>query len=256
LFQKKVLVTQKDLSGPLAEYVSHVPRADLNLTAKFGFFAWKPALAKMALDGHWGQFDGVCYLDAGCEILPSVWTRKKFQQYLEKCTTVGAVVFHSNCPENLYTTKKVFELFPKVEPGDTAPQLQGGTWFLGGEYGSSIASEWYSASKNVYALITDDFDPKVEISGFVAPRNDQSFFSLTCKSHNIYAETVIPPGGGKGFRTHLRSLFFPFRWARNRSGKSENYSPMEKLGLITIRIYKVTAALRNLIRNKNLVNPS
>lgn len=254
IFQKRVLVTQKDLSGPLGEYVSHVPRADLNVAAKFGFFSWKPALAKMAFDGYWGNFDSVCYLDAGCEVLPSVWTRKRFQQYLEKCTTTGAVVFHSNCPENLYTTQKIFELFPKIEPRDTTPQLQGGTWFLGGEYGSSIASEWYSTSMRTYALITDDFDARMETSGFIAPRNDQSFFSLTCKSHNIHPEIVLPPGGGKGFRTQLRSLYFPFRWARNRTGQSENYRPIEKLGLTTIQIYNVTSAFRNWIRNINLIN--
>jgi hypothetical protein len=246
LFEKKILISKKDLSGDLGEYLKAVPKSDLNVSAKYGYFAWKPAIAKMAFDGYWGEFESVCYLDAGCEVIPSIWTRRSFQKYLEKSANRGVVVFHSSHPEKFYTTKQVFEKFPKVDSSDSTPQIQGGSWFLGNQLGNEVASSWYHSSQISYPLLTDVFDPEKEDDDFIAPRNDQSFFSLACKSYKISPEPIIPPGGGSGPRTLVRSLFFPFRWARNRSGESQTPTTLRIFGSISLSLYFYFSKFRNL----------
>lgn len=245
IFDKTILVTENDLRNTLRPYLDFVPEDDMNLESKFGFFAWKPLIAKLALDGYWGDFESVCYLDAGCEILPSLWTRRNFLDYLEKASEIGAIVFHSLAPEKLYTTRDVFKLFPEIDLNDATPQIQGGTWFLGNQLGSEISSTWYDTCKSSYTLMTNSVDFARECADFVAPRNDQSFFSLTCKTFKIFPEAVIPPGGGKGIRTQIRSIFFPFRWARNRTGKTENDFLLSVFGKISLVVYFKFKAFRN-----------
>lgn len=237
LFRRIEIITQTDLPGVLKPYLSHVPYDDLTLGSKFGYYAWKPALAQLAFDGIWGDFDCICYLDAGCEVLPSYWTRRNLQKYLQKSAQVGAVVFHSFHPENHFTTQELFSLFPKIDPSDNTPQFQAGSWIMAGSIGKDLVNSWFRLSRENYSLITDSFDKDSQSKSFIAPRNDQSFFSLTLKSAGIEPEAKIPPGGGLGLRTRFRSFFFPFRWARNRTGQNQGMKIYRLLGLFSLRIY-------------------
>jgi hypothetical protein len=246
IFSRFEIVTQKDLSTLMPEIISIVPENQWNSTHKYGYYIWKPQIANLALTGTWGDYDAVVFLDAGCEILPSYWNRKKLLSYLKKAAQNGAVIFHSKGPEFLYTKKSIFAQYPKVDSSDATPQIQSGSWILSGQKGISIASEWASKSSLNYQNISNEFDPAVEVPGFIAPRHDQSYFSLTCKAAGITPENVLPPGGGNGVRTHFRSLYFPFRWARNRSGNETNKYFYKVLGGVSLRVHALLMNFLNL----------
>ena len=237
VFQDYHIVTQPELFEFIPEIIAKVPIKEWNYDNRFGYYIWKAQIAKAAMAGRWGSFDGLMYLDAGCEILPSYWSRKRLLGYLEKARKNGAVVFDLEVLEYQYTKKQIFEMFPLVSKLDRSGQIQSGSWILSGQLGKEIASVWAESSAKDYELISNEFNPTTEEPDFILPRHDQSFFSLTCKSFGILPEIETPPGGGNGVRTQLRALYFPFRWARNRSGKKTNFVFYRALGSLSLKVY-------------------
>jgi hypothetical protein len=237
IFNRYVVITEPELHSLMPDVIQKIPPGHRNIQNKYGYYIWKPELARLAMAGQWGDFDSILFLDAGCEVLPSFWSRKYMLALLEKVKSNGAVVFHSNCPELNYTKRSVFSFFPSISPRDASPQIQSGSWMLSGELGKNIADKWASAATFSYEDISNDYIEFNEVEGFIAPRHDQSFFSLTCKSFGIQPEDSMPPGGGHGLRTQLRAIFFPFRWARNRTGENSNFFIFRLFGLLSLQTY-------------------
>ena len=74
-----------------------------------------------------------------------------------------------------------------------------------------------------------------ESQDFIIHRYDQSIFSLLAKSLGYTPITDTPPGQTNSFRGKMRAFFFPFWWARNRTGQSIIPKFMQIAGRLTLK---------------------
>ena len=184
----------------------------------------------MATSGLFGEFEGVCYLDAGCEVLPSYFSRRSFMGIIEKAEKEGLIAFSTGALEFHYTKGKVFDHFESVDRLDSSPQLAAGSWFSFGAQGKKIINQWASSAETSYELISNEFVRESEHIDFQAPRHDQSIFSLTCKVNKVNPYPHRPPGSANTLKSFIANFLFAFRWARNRTGESANPVWLQKLG--------------------------
>jgi len=185
----------------------------------FGFYAWKPILAKAALSNFWGEVDGVFYLDAGCEILPTKHTRSRIRNFMFKAESIGAVIFSTGKSELAYTKKSVHALFPNLMPDGKSQQNMSGIWFLSGDIGGLFAEKWHLHSSEIVNL-NDQISDK-ESGEFIEHRHDQSIFSLVSKDFGIEPEPIALRGLETGIKKYVFAWIGPVRLARNLSGKSD-----------------------------------
>jgi hypothetical protein len=186
----------------------------------YGFMSYKSELVHNAFSGFWGDFDGVLWVDAGCDVLVNDLSRLRLKRLMKYAELHGAAFFTLDTPEISFTKRDFFRFFPKIDPYSAGPQIQT-TWFLlYGELGKSIAKEWLSITVSNKSLI--DLSPSVmpEFPEFVENRYDQSAFSLICKSRGLTAMKYQPSNGGATLPGKIRAGTHPFWTSRNRSGKS------------------------------------
>lgn len=208
-----------------------------------GIFLWKPLIAQLSVQGTWGVYDGIYYLDSGCEITARYFSRRKTKYFMNLAMRNNVVVFHSNTPEIVNTKRRVFEAFPSVNPEDTTPQIQAGSWFVSSTGAERMFSQWNQLWQQDRSLIDNSLSIN-EHRHFVSPRHDQSIFSLLCKSFGVTAEDSIPPGDLTRIRTQIRSFFFPFSWARNRSGETKLSFWISLVGKITLFPFRIGRLIR------------
>lgn len=237
VFERCIMVTESSLIELAPELIRLVPAEDWNIDKKFGYYIWKPIIARAATSGTWGDYDGVFYLDAGCQILPTYWNRRAVIKFFSKASRLGVVVFSTGGEENRFTKSRVFDLFPNIDMDCKTPQIAGGSWVLSGTIGRDIAAQWAWLATSNYDNINEKIESGKESPGLIAPRHDQSIFSLLCKSKNIVPEEVMPPGGGSSYKTQIRSLFFPFSWSRNRTGTDSTSFVIRAIGSISLICY-------------------
>lgn len=218
IFDTFVIVTERDLANFSPWLFEWYSAQELKTIPGYGFYAWKAAIARAATHGYWGDAEVVCYLDAGCEVLPGRRSKRLFIRWITKAQKFGAVGFSSFAPEWKYTKSEIIKLFPNSEKSLTADQFQSGTWLLGGTYGQDIAIEWDEVCSSS-RIFTDD-SIGTEIPGFVAHRHDQSVFSMVLKKYRIKPESIPTPYPNSNFLANLKALRSPLWAARNRSGKS------------------------------------
>ena len=236
IFDECVTINLSTFEEIFPEIRDFVPTEDWNLEAFFGHYIWKPILAKMATTGFWGDFDGICWLDAGCEVLPSYFSRKSFKKLMSEAEQTGAVVFSTGAPESGYTKREVFNVFPKLASTDHSSQIASGSWFFHGATGAGLAKEWSRISLSDYQLLSSTYDPEIQAGNFVSPKYEQSILSLVCKNALIQQQKVRPPWSANNFKAFIRNFFFAFRWARNRTGAAANPKFFRMLGRATLRI--------------------
>jgi hypothetical protein len=234
VFDRCVIVDLELIQELWPAYSKRVPQKDWCAERNFGHYIWKPVIAQLATTGMFGNFEGVCYLDAGCEVLPSYFSRRSFIELIEKAESEGLVAFSTGAPEFQYTKGKVFDYFKSTDRFDRSPQLAAGSWFSFGPRGKNIINQWVSAAEFDYALINDEIEENNEFIEFQAPRHDQSLFSLTCKSNKIYPHSRRPPGSLNTIKSFAANFFFAFRWARNRTGRSANPIWLRKMGVFSL----------------------
>ena len=236
IFDKCVTVNQSTLEKICPEIHDLVPSEDWNLGAYFGHYIWKPMLAEKAATGFWGNFNGVCWLDAGCEVIPSYFSRKSFLKLMAESERTGAVVFSTGAPELFYTKKEVFDEFPGHSSEDRSDQIAAGSWFFHGATGVGLVKEWSRIAVSNYKLVSSRLDPEIQSNEFVSPRYEQSILSLVCKSGPISPQRIRPPGSENNFRSFSRNFIFAFRWARNRTGNNSSPRIFRMLGIATLLI--------------------
>ena len=187
-------------------------------TRGFGYYRWKSRVVHLALSGFWGSFDGLCFVDAGCDMNFNVFTNHKLQKNIEYAEAHGVLAYTISTPERMVTKRKVLEFFNAEE--DYSDQFQSGTFFLHGDLGRSIASEWDSVCTKDVSFSDDSLTTGGEYSDFFEHRHDQSIFSLVLKKNCVDAYLPHPPGLPPKLNLSLENLFAPVWWTRNRSGQS------------------------------------
>ncbi len=186
----------------------------------YGFMCWKAEIVKAAFDGKWGSYDGVLWLDAGCEVSINPVSKIRFQYFKFFARKNGVAAFTLKTKEIEYTKRDLFELFPEIDPRSAGDQIQT-TWMLfHGSTGRTIANEWFDLVCKGTNLL--DFSPSLlnEYPEFIQNRNDQSAFSLVCKMNRLRIMKYKPTAGTGSLLATFRGLFHPFWTSRNRTSRS------------------------------------
>lgn len=218
LYSHVVIVTEDDLASISPHILEWYSLPELSELPGFGYFIWKSAIAEAATSGHWGNFDSVTFLDAGCEIVPGNRSRKSLSMLIDQSKRDGAVVFSTGCPEWQYTKPVVLEKFAGLPIDLKSDQVMGGVWILSGKVGRGIAKSW-----NDLVKIAPEMTNDLLISappGFIAPRHDQSILSMVIKKFGISPQPHMPPFPRDTFLSRMVALRFPIWAARNRSAAS------------------------------------
>lgn len=233
LFAKTVVVTESDLLDICPHLFNWYTPDELHSTPGFGYFIWKSAIAKAATEGYWGNYSSVLFLDAGCEIVPGSRSSSILSRLISKSKDSGVVVFSTGCPEWQYTKPYVWSHFNHLSPLNSSDQMMGGIWILSGERGAQIAEKWNSYVALSPEMTNDSVDQLPQ--GFVAPRHDQSIFSLVLKTFGVVPESEFPPFPRNTFLSKLLALRFPIWAARNRSSLSTITLPLRLISYLLPR---------------------
>ena len=184
----------------------------------FGFMSWKSELVKSAFDGRWGKFDGVIWIDAGCEISINLISKLRFRGFQKYAETNGVAAFTLRTPEIEYTKQDLFDEFPEINPLTSGDQIQS-TWiFFHGDAGSLASNKWFETICKGTHLLDLALSRKPESPRFIENRYDQSSFSLVCKSLGIPPMKYSPTAGFGSSFSRLRGFFHPIWTSRNRTG--------------------------------------
>lgn len=184
-----------------------------------GFWAWKPLVLKHALNNLSATTKVIGYVDSGCWVNVNTRSTDRLTHYFEVAKSSGGVTFYAGkgCVESTYTKK---ELINRMKPSNTSlntTQRAGGIWLLRVDAAEAIVEKWWEFASN-FANINNDFDQNIQVENFVAPRNDQSIFSLLVKEAGIPVledDLNIHPALKE---ISSKDLCLPFWAARHRSG--------------------------------------
>jgi hypothetical protein len=220
LFDQQICVTESDLVEICPQIFDTFSEDELTVRNKYGFYSWKSSIANAAMQGFWGKYDLVFYLDAGCELVPSFWNIRKLKKMMISAENKGIVAFAINTTEREYTKKLLLENMQVSETSISSNQFQSGSWFLYGDIGRDFAFQWDQKVWESRKFIDESISPFGEDEQFIAHRHDQSVFSLLCKRFAVKPQLSNPPGPANNFLRVLINTKFPFWWARNRTGKT------------------------------------
>lgn len=236
LFSQIIILTSDNLKD-LCPTTSFKYERILNAgTRGFGYMCWKAEIVYRTLIEHQG-YCGVVWVDAGCEVSPSIITRLKLVHYLNQANKNGYLYFNLDTQESSYTKRELFDEFPSLDASDAGPQAQTTFFALTGPVGLKIASRWFE----VVAKSEINFNEEAYVeqaSSFIEHRHDQSVFSLSLKESGYLAN--LPPlrnGRGKLISRILTFIFDPIIASRNRTGDSIVPQFINKIGTSTLRIF-------------------
>lgn len=231
LFSKVLLIDTSLLLNLVPELSPRLMTETGENTPGFGYYSWKSRIARLAIDGHFGNFDGVVLVDAGCEFHLSAKSRQTLLRYFDSARNRGVAAFQISTPEYRLTKSRVFKYFPKISPEDSSQQFQSGILFIDVRSGRKMIEMWDSIVWEDVRNVDDHLD--LERDNFYAHRHDQSVLSLVLKNHGMRALHPNPPGVVRGFRNSLKANAFPIWWSRNRTGKSTIPFFLKKYGMLT-----------------------
>lgn len=181
-FNKIIVYTEKDFDEDYIKTYGNIMKNNIG----YGFWIWKSYFVKKTFD-IMSDNDILIYADAGCSIIKTPESYKKFKIYINLVLNhkSGSLGFQMNIPEELYTKSIIFkELGSDTDLYKKSGQIIGGIFFLRKCPESiELVSSFYLMSHKIN-LINNEFDKNKEIATFVAPRNDQSIFSILRKKFN------------------------------------------------------------------------
>jgi hypothetical protein len=219
-FERVIRVTEESLVDSCPITIAAYPELFNQSNSGFGFWAYKPEILLQELSNQPLSKGGVIWVDSGCELNLNKITRVRLRWYMLVARVQGATVFTLDTPELHFTKKRVFALFPSINPLSSGKQIQATWFFLSGKRGKAIATRWLEIVLADKTFFDDTFDRSEEHPTFITPRHDQSIFSLVCKEKRIIP-MFLPPTSGLGSRkTQFRAHFHPIWASRNRTGKS------------------------------------
>jgi hypothetical protein len=220
IFTDYILLTTRNLPE-LCPLVNNKYSDYLNSSTRgFGFMSWKAELANKVLTENSGN---VLYLwvDAGCELFPSVIGKFKLKNYLQLLQRDGYLYFTLDTPESAYTKVGLFNYFPSLLKDDTTPQAQTTFFGLYGEIGQTIAQRWLSIVVSNIETVNEQNSYAWDGSR-VEHRHDQSVFSLVLKEMGLKAN-INPLKSNRNsspILNRLKYLTQPILASRNRTGTS------------------------------------
>jgi hypothetical protein len=211
---------------------------DLPNIKGFGWYTWKSKIADLVVrEKILGDFDGYMYLDSGCEIFPSYFSKKRLQSMMSFALSNGATLFTIPTPEVWHTKKDVLSYFPNYESNLWSNQIQSGSWLLkSGEVSSQLTKKWEEIAAMSPEMTNEDVSRGGELPDFKVHRYDQSIFSLVCKDMSLKVSNHVIPGSNQSVKYLIRAFSYPFWWSRNRTGTSVVPVYIRNLGLFTLRI--------------------
>lgn len=215
-------VFEKVVSIKTNELVSIIPNLRnqlLESTRGFGFYSWKPRLARMALEGYWGKYDGICFADAGCEANPNWLSRKTLINRIELAHSQSILAYAISTPEREMTKNGILVQFPDVAEIYPNFQFQSGTFYLSGEDGYELACNWDEFCWKDEYHINDVCTHSDVQPYFVEHRHEQSVFSLFLKRQGVRPFFPHPPGYDRPQFPSRINIQEPLWWSRNRSGQ-------------------------------------
>ncbi len=220
-FENILVATNENIIDLCPLINSYFPNLLSANNSGYGFWSYKPELLLHAFSRNQTLKSGVLWVDAGCEINLNFFSSLRLRLYMLIARVQGAAIFELKTPEKFFTKKVVGDLFPMAAQIRPYSQVQA-TWFLlHGETGRRIAKRWLEVILQGEIFVNSSFNSEEEIVGFVAPRNDQSIFSLICKEEGIRPLISTPPTGrGDSRIARLRAHSYPIWVSRNRSGSS------------------------------------
>jgi hypothetical protein len=237
LFSEIRVFKTSDVGKYCPELEIWYPGQNLGLIKGYGWYVWKSRFAKVALAESAGA-DGVMYLDAGCESSPNIFSKKKLEEMMSVAQESGACVFRVPTPEIFFTKKSVLERF-NLNPVDLdVYQFQSGSWLFSKEVGDRFISDWDSIVWEDKSFCDESESFGGEFSDFKVNRYDQSIFSPLVRKYGFTAYKQMPPGDISRFRSRIRFFFFPFAWARNRTGVSLVSSLELTLSSLTLKLFR------------------
>lgn len=239
IFSKIKSIDQSEIEV-IAPYLKEwYPNEGITNTSGYGWYAWKSTVAREAFNGRWGDFENIMYLDAGCEMFLSSFSRRRLIKYMNITETKGSCLFAIKTQESSYSKSEVYDKFKEY---DYRPeiQIQAGSWLMRKDVGKLISEEWENFILKGPHTVDISISPKGEHADFVEHRYDQSVFSLLAKKHKLNISDDRPPGKIGKLKYLFRSFFFPFWWARSRNGKSQIPFLMILLGRISNSIFNST----------------
>ena len=185
----------------------------------FGYFSWKPEIIFRGLEGHWGEFEGVIWIDGGCEVYANIFTQIRLRHWLKRSKKYRVFSFTLDTPENRFTKKDAFNLFPSLNPDDSSDQIQA-TWAIFHKSSILIVKEWLEKAQAGINYLDLSPSKTFEGSAFIEHRFDQSLLSLTLKSNHVKPTGIVPAAGKTGLKSVLRASIQPIWTSRTRSGIS------------------------------------
>jgi len=199
---------------------THIP-VPLNPN-KYGF---TPLLAKMAISGWFGDAQNFFYAGAGCEISNNRFAKSDFKKLTKNAQKFGIYVEGTRYKDISWCTN---ELIEKLEPSEnhlSTGQVQA-TFFLISTCSmyqkrvNELIDEWVDlANTQDGRYIGDNYVPENQSNLFIAPRNDQSIFSLLLKKYQFRIFREKRRGFGPFLPSLRGSNTFLFT-SRNRTGES------------------------------------
>lgn len=219
-FTRIIRIDRDNLATYCPNLVKKYPEQLSEKFPAFGYAAWKTEAVFNALSGQFGPCDGVVWVDGGCEINPSWVTKKKFTRMLQKASQGGHLVFALQAPEEKFTKKAAFELFPESVGIQVNRQYQAAFFILHGKAGLKIARRIFEAILHDFSIVDPTALGLNESPNLELPKCEQSLLSLAIKSQNQICEIAAPPAGNRGIKSKIRAAFDPVWVSRNRSGRT------------------------------------
>lgn len=193
----------------------------INLDTYPTFFrAAKAWVVQAGLLGKFGEFDLVCYADAGCEIVSNRISRLVLQKTMRKAFLRGGLAEQLPLSERSWTKKSTMDYFHPSEADALSGQVQSGLSYWRVESKNiELANRWCLLSDCELDLWQDPQNRSAEEEYFKEHRHDQSIFSLLWKQAGL---PVVPVNSQWELRIpNIRSACIPIHTIRNRTGTSK-----------------------------------
>jgi hypothetical protein len=219
-FRRIIRISKENIASYCPQLTQKYPDKVSDSNPGYGYAAWKTEVVFNALKGDFGVCDGVVWVDGGCEINSTLFTRTKFKRTLERAVDYGHAVFALHTQESKYTKKAVFDLFPTAIEIQPDVQFQATYFILHGQTGLKIAESIFTKILNDFDIVDPTKLSSQENVSLDLPKCEQSLLSLAVKSEQKINTMKTPPAGNRGWKSLLRALGEPIWVSRNRTGES------------------------------------